>query len=59
MGPNYDLLLFQLGTSFLESRVVLQEWAGSITCAGLSGVTHFATDIDTETDPKCLTGIEL
>jgi len=59
MGPNYDLLLFQLGTSFLESRVMLLEWAGSLTCAGLSGMTRFATDIDMETDPKYLNGIEL
>jgi hypothetical protein len=59
MGPNYELLLFQLATRFLESRVMLLEWAGSITCAGLRGVTHFATDIDMETGPKCLTGIEL
>ena len=28
-------------------------------CVGLSGVTRFATDIVMETDPKCLTGIEL
>jgi len=59
MGPNYDLLLFQLATSFLESRVMLLEWAGSITCASLSGVTHLATDSDMETDPKYLNGIEL
>ncbi len=38
---------------------MLLEWAGSITCAVLRGVTHFGTDIDTETDPKCLTAIEL
>ena len=41
------------------SGVMLLEWAGSITCAVLRGVTHFGTDIDTETDPKCLTAIEL
>ena len=38
---------------------MLLEWAGSITCAGLSGVTRFATDIDMEADPKCLNTIEL
>jgi len=38
---------------------MLLEWAGSIMCVGLSGVTRFATDIDMETGPKCLTGIEL
>jgi hypothetical protein len=38
---------------------MLLEWAGSIMCESLSGVTRFATDIDVETDPKCLTGIEL
>jgi hypothetical protein len=59
MGLNYDLLLVQLATRFLESRVMLLEWAGSITCAGLRGMTHFATGIDMETAPKYLTGIEL
>jgi hypothetical protein len=24
----------------------------------LSGVTHFATDIDMEVDPKCVTGLD-
>jgi len=38
---------------------MLLEWEGSITCAGLRGVTHFATDINMETDPKYLNGIEL
>jgi hypothetical protein len=38
---------------------MLLERAGSITCAVLRGVTHFATDIDMETDPKYLNGIEL
>ena len=33
--------------------------AGLITHGVLRGVTHFATDIDMETDPKCLDGIEL
>ena len=40
------------------SRVMLLEWAGSTMCAGLRGVTRFATNIDKETDPKCLNGIE-
>ena len=38
---------------------MLLEWAGSITCAVLRGVRRFATDIDMETDPKCLNTIEL
>jgi hypothetical protein len=38
---------------------MLLEWAGSIACAGLRGVTRFATDIDMKTDPKYLNGIEL
>ncbi len=38
---------------------MLLEWAGSITCAVLRGVTRFATGIDMETDPKCLNAIEL
>ena len=38
---------------------MLLGWAGSITCAVLSGVRRFATDIDRETDPKCLNTIEL
>jgi hypothetical protein len=59
MGPNYDLLLFQFATSFLEFRVILLEWAGAITCADLRSVARFATDIDMEADPKYLNGIEL
>jgi hypothetical protein len=35
------------------------EWAGLITCAVLRGVMRFATDIEMETDPKFLNGIEL
>ena len=31
---------------------MLLEWAGSITCAVLRGVTRFATGIDMETDPN-------
>ena len=38
---------------------MLPEWAGSITCAVLRGVTRFATGIDMETAPKYLTAIEL
>jgi len=38
---------------------MLLEWAGSITCAVLTGVTRFATDLEMETDLKCLNGIEL
>jgi hypothetical protein len=38
---------------------MLLERAGSIMCAGLRGVTHFATDFDMKTDPKYLTGSEL
>ena len=57
LGSNYDLLFVQLATRFLEFRVMLLEWAGSITCVGVSDVTHFATDIIIETDPKCLNGL--
>lgn len=38
---------------------MLLERAGSIMCADLRGVTHFATGIDIETDPKYLNDIEL
>jgi hypothetical protein len=38
---------------------MLLEWAGSIMCAVLRGVTRFATDIDMETDPIRLNGIQL
>jgi hypothetical protein len=38
---------------------MLLKLVGSITCAGLSGVTHFATDSDMKTDPKYLNGLEL
>jgi hypothetical protein len=55
MGPNYDLLLFQLAQIFWSN---IAGMAGLITCAGLRGVTRFATNIDIETDPKCLNGIE-
>ena len=55
MSANYDLLLFQLAQIFWSN---IAGMAGLIMCAALRGVTRFATNIDIETDPKCLNGIE-